>query len=132
MVISLLLFVGSQSLGSIKTILGDGINAIGLQICIYYCLAGLAVVVLYRKQLTLSVTNFILMGLWPLIGAIFMGYLFVKAIPNLNAATLWVGLGAMALGLIPMIYYWSKGNPYFEMPAKEDRIAVLEEFEVNL
>jgi amino acid transporter len=132
MIISLLLFVGSQSLGSIKTILGDGIDAIGLQICIYYCLAGLAVVVLYRKQLTLSVTNFIFMGLWPLIGALFMGYLFVEAIPGLNAATLWVGLGAMALGLIPMAYYWSKGNPYFDMPAKEDRVAVLEEFETNL
>jgi hypothetical protein len=78
------------------------------------------------------VSNFILMGLWPLIGAIFMGYLFVKAIPNLNAATLWVGLGAMGLGLIPMCYYWAKGNPYFDMPAKEDRVAVLEEFEQNL
>jgi hypothetical protein len=38
----------------------------------------------------------------------------------------------MALGLIPMSYYWAKKNPYFEMPAKEDRVAVLEEFEQNL
>jgi hypothetical protein len=38
----------------------------------------------------------------------------------------------MALGLIPMLYYWSKKNPYFEMPAKEDRHAVIEEFEQNL
>ncbi len=28
-----------------------------------------------------------------------------------------------------MTYYWSKKNPYFKMAAKEDRIAVLEEFE---
>ena len=61
------------------------------------------------------------MGLWPLIGAVFMAYLFVQSIPQLNAPTLWVGLGAMALGLIPMFYYWAKKNPYYEMPAKARR-----------
>lgn len=131
-VISLCLFIGGQFIGSISSILADGINAIGLQICIYYCLAGLAVVVLYRRQLLHSVSNFIFMGLWPFVGAVFMAYLFVKAIPTLNDASRWVGLGAMALGLIPMFYYWSKKNPYFDMPAKEDRVAVLEEFEQNL
>jgi FtsH-binding integral membrane protein len=95
-------------------------------------LAGLAVVALYRRQLFKSATNFIFMGLWPLVGAVFMAYLFVESIPQLNAPTLWVGLGAMALGLIPMFYYWAKKNPYYEMPAKEDRHAVLEEFEINL
>ena len=59
--------------------------------------------VLYRKQILLSPTNFIFMGLWPMIGALFMAYLFIKVIPGLNAETLWVGLGAMALGLIPML-----------------------------
>ena len=61
-----------------------------------------------------------------------MGYLFGEDIPQLNAVTLWVGLGAMGLGLIPMTYYWVKRNPYFDMPSKEDRHAVLEEFEKNL
>jgi amino acid transporter len=131
-VISLGLFIAGQSIGSVSKILTDGINAIGLQICIYYCLAGLAVVVLYRRQLLRSVSNFIFMGLWPFVGAVFMAYLFVKSIPTLNDASRWVGLGAMALGLIPMSYYWAKKNPYFEMPAKEDRVAVLEEFEQNL
>lgn len=131
-VFSLALFVGSQFVGSIDTILSDGIDAIGLQICIYYSLAGLAVVMLYRKQLFLSVTNFVFMGLWPLVGAVFMIVMFIKTIPELNGTTLWVGLGAMALGLIPMSYYWIKRNPYFDMPSKEDRIATLMEFEQNL
>jgi amino acid transporter len=131
-VFSLVLFVGSQFVGSLGTILTDAINAIGLQICIYYSLAGFAVVVLYRRQIFKSATNFIFMGLWPLIGALFMATMFVKTIPNLNGTTLWVGLGSMALGLIPMGYYWYKGNPYFDMPSKEDRHAVLQEFEVNL
>ncbi len=131
-VVSLGLFVGSQFFGSVESILTDAIDAIGLQICIYYCLAGLAVVALYRRQLLRSVTNFIFMGLWPLVGALFMAYMFIKSVPQSNAPTLWVGLGAMALGLIPMFYYWAKKNPYYEMPAKEDRVAVLVEFERNL
>jgi len=51
---------------------------------------------------------------------------------RINGVTLTVGLGAMALGLIPMTYYWMKGNPYFDLPTKEDRLAVIEEFEMNL
>ena len=130
--LSLVLFVGSQYIGSVSNILTDGFNAIGLQICIYYGLAGLAVVILYRRQLFKSVTNFIFMGLWPLAGAVFMGFIFTKVIPGLNTTTLVVGLGAMALGLIPMAYYWMKGAPYFELPSREDRHAVIREFEQNL
>ena len=131
-VISLLLFVGDQSLGSIANILSDGINSIGLQICIYYGLAGLAVVILYRRQLFNSVTNFIFMGLWPLVGADLHGRHVRQGHTHPRRHDLWVGLGAMALGLIPMFYYWSKKNPYYEMPSKEDRHAVVEEFEQNL
>jgi amino acid transporter len=134
-VISLLLFVFGQFIGSVSNILTDGIDAIGLQICIYYCLAGFAVVVLFRRQLLKSVNNFVFMGLWPLIGACFMGYMFYESVPGLwdsNPATVYIGLGAMALGLIPMFYYWSKKVPYFKMAPKEDRHAVIMEFEQNL
>jgi amino acid transporter len=131
-VISLFLFVGSQYIGSIATIMSSGYSAIGLQICLYYCLAGLSVVVLYRRQLFKSVTNFIFMGLWPLLGAVFMAFVFVKVIPKLDATTLWIGLGAIGLGLIPMAYYWAKGAKYYDLPSKEDRHAVLEEFVQDL
>ena len=133
--LSLLLFVGSSYIGSVYTILNDGVSAIGLQICIYYGLAGLSVVILYRRQLFKSVKNFIFMGLWPLLGAIFMGYIFYKSVLSLPKTTLVVGLGAMALGLIPIAYYWMKGNPYFKMPSSLDRHAQdleLREMELNL
>ena len=38
--------------------------------------------ILYRRQLFKSVNNFIFIGLWPLLGAVFMIYLFVKSIPD--------------------------------------------------
>ena len=131
-VISLALFVGSQYIGSVATILGDGYNAIGIQICIYYALAGFSVIVLYRRQIFKSAKNFIFMGLWPLLGAIFMTVVFFKVIPGLNTTTKIVGLGSMALGLIPMGWYWLQKAPYFEMPTKEDRHAILQEITQNL
>ena len=132
-VLSLGLFVGSQYIGSVSTILTDGYGAIGLQICFYYALAGLSVVILYRRHIFKSAKNFVFIGLWPLVGAVFMGYVFFKVIPGLDATTLWVGLGAMALGLIPMCYYWFVVRaPYFKMAAKEDRHVIIEELEQNL
>jgi hypothetical protein len=102
---------------------------LGLQIAIYYSLAGLSVVILYRKQIFTSVGKFIFMGLWPLVGALFMITMFIKVIPTLNGTTITVSMGAMALGLIPMFYYWSKGSPYFKMATKLERIAQIEEIE---
>jgi amino acid transporter len=128
-VLSLGLFVASQYVGSVGNILVDGYNAIAIQICIYYSLAGISVVILYRRQLFKSVNNFIFIGLWPLLGAIFMIYLFVKSLPELNHVELIVGLGSMALGLIPMAWYWYKGAPYFKMPDKLDRHAQLLELQ---
>ena len=131
-VISLALFVASQYIGSVYNILQDGYSAIGIQICIYYALAGFSVIVLYRRQLFKSVKNFIFMGLWPLLGALFMTVVFFKVIPPLNVTTKVVGLGSMALGLIPMAYYAWKKAPYFDLPTKEDRHAILQEIQQNL
>ena len=131
-VIGIGLFVGSQFVGSIGKIMTDAIAAIGMQIAIYYALAGFSVLVLFRKEMLKSVKNFIFMGLWPLIGAVFMTIMFFKVIPGLDTLTKWVGFGTLALGLIPMFWYWSQGHVYFKMPTKEERLAVLHEMEHNL
>jgi amino acid transporter len=131
-VIGIGLFVGSQFIGSIGKIMTDAIAAIGIQIAIYYALAGFSVLVLFRKEMRKSFKNFIFMGLWPLIGAVFMTIMFFKVIPGLDTLTKWVGFGTIALGLIPMTWHWSRGHVYFKMPTKEERIAVLHEMEHNL
>jgi len=112
--------------------MSDAIGAIGLQICIYYCFAAFAAVALFRKYIFKSVKNFIFMGLWPLIGGVFMAVIFVKVLPTLNGVTKSVGLGSIALGLIPMIWYWSRGHAYFKLPTKDERLAVAREIEMNL
>lgn len=112
-VVSLGLFIGSNYLGSLSTVLTDAISAIGLQIAIYYGLAGITAAVAFRKHLFESVSNFVMMGLWPVVGAGFMFWIFVKSIPSLGGTIDGVGLGAMGLGLIPLVWYWARGSAYF-------------------
>ncbi|MGA7362132.1 MAG: APC family permease [Candidatus Dormiibacterota bacterium] len=121
-VIVLALFVGANYIGSLSTVLSDAISAIGLQICFYYGLAGLSVVVLYRRHLLDSAHNFIFIGLWPLLGAIFMFVILGESVSSNAAATNWVGFGALALGLIPAGIFWSRGAAYFRRPPKEERV----------
>jgi amino acid transporter len=113
-VVSLGLFIGSNYVGSIGTILTDAISAIGIQIAVYYGLAGLTVVVAFRKILLRSVKNAILIGLLPLVGAVFMFWILGESIPSDGPVVVWVGFGGLAIGLIPLIAYWALGSPYFK------------------
>jgi amino acid transporter len=115
-IVSLGLFVGSNYIGSLSTILSDAISAIGLQICVYYGLAGVTVVVAFRKILFRSVKNLLMIGVWPFVGAVFMFYILGEFVATNtgNAVVIWVGLGGLAIGLIPMVIYWAMGSPYFK------------------
>lgn len=116
LVVSLALFVTSNFVGSISTVMTDAINALGIQIAIYYGLAGISVVLAYRKLVMRSFANFIFVGLWPLVGAVFLFVVLFEVVGGLSGLTLWVGFGSMALGLIPMAIYWAKGSRYFREP----------------
>ena len=116
-IVSLALFVASNFLGSVSDVLGAAISAIGLQIAVYYGLAGLAVVFAYRKALFRSVGNFVFIGAWPLLGAVFMFWIFIEAIPTLDLTAKVVGLGALAIGVVPMVWFWVKGASYYRTPA---------------
>jgi amino acid transporter len=121
-VISIGLLIASNYVGSVGTILSDAINAIGLQIAVYYGLAGFSVVILYRKLLFTKLSYFVFAGLWPLVGAIFMAVMFEQVLPSLNATTKIVGIGAILLGFVPMAIYWAKGRAYFRPPSPEERV----------
>ncbi|MFJ5997099.1 APC family permease [Streptomyces sp. NPDC092370] len=123
--VALLMFIASNALGSVGDILSDAISAIGLQIAVYYGLAGLAVVVAYRRMLLKSAADFVFGGLWPLCGALFMFWVFVESLGELNSAAVAIGIGGLAVGLIPMLWYWRQGSDYYR-PAKLDASRVVE------
>jgi len=111
--VSLILFVGSNFLGSVGQILSDAVSSIGLQIAFYYALAAIAVVVAYRRIVFKSVKNFIFIALWPGLGAIFMVWIFIAAIPASTPIVIAIGLGALVIGIIPIIVFWRKGKAYY-------------------
>ncbi|MFB7885434.1 APC family permease [Microbacterium sp. NPDC056057] len=128
LLVSLLLFVGSNFLGSVGDIMENAILSIGLQIAFYYTLAGVAVVVAYRRVLFHSVKNFLLIGLWPASGAVFMGWAFFASIPSNDPIVNWLGIGLIVLGIVPLALFYRKAKVYYsrrplEVPPELDKKA---------
>ena len=59
------------------------LGALALMIAFYYALSGVACVVYYRRELTKSIWNFVVIGVGPAVGALMLGYLFVEATRSL-------------------------------------------------
>ena len=121
----LLFFIGSQFISSVNDIAQAGVAAIGIQICFYYALAAISVIVLYRHHLLRNVQTFFLVGVWPALSGLFLIAVLIKVIPTLSHLALWVGVGTVAIGIIPMSIYWYKGADYFKSPTAEERRAQL-------
>ncbi|WP_282696355.1 APC family permease [Streptomyces sp. CC208A] len=123
-VAALVLFGAAAAAGSVQRILRDAVAAIGLQIAFYYGLAGIAAVVAYKTLLLRSLKNFLLGGVWPLFGSAFMLWAFVESLGELSTTALAIGLGGLALGLVPMTVYRLKGSGYYR-PARLDAARAL-------
>lgn len=118
----------------------DSITALSLLIAFYYAQAGIACVVYHRRQLTRSVSAFLLIGVGPLVGAGLLSWLLVRSIRDLadpaNSATgqawlgvgppLVIGVGVVLLGLVLMVVWRARDDRYWrERPGLAgDRIEV--------
>ncbi|MEU8677846.1 APC family permease [Streptomyces sp. NPDC048560] len=77
----------------------DSLTALSLLIAFYYALTGVACAVYYRRHLTESVRNFLLIGLGPLVGAGLLTWLLVRSVMDMSdpansySGTSWFGLG---------------------------------------
>ncbi|WP_418958147.1 APC family permease [Streptomyces tritici] len=114
---ALVLFGAAAAAGSVQSVLRDAVAAIGLLIAFYYALAGLAAVVAYRGLLRASVRDFVLGGVWPLLGSAFMLWVFAESLGALSGTSLTIGLGGLLLGLVPMVVYWRRGSAYYRPAA---------------
>jgi amino acid transporter len=63
------------------------IAAVGLAIAFYYGLSGFACVWYYRRYLTKSAKNFVLIGVLPLLGSLILTYVFIKTIIDASKAS---------------------------------------------
>jgi len=77
----------------------DSLTALSLLIAFYYALTGIACAVFYRRQLTHSVKNLVLIGVGPLIGSALLIWLLVESIGDLAdpdnsySGQAWLGVG---------------------------------------
>lgn len=129
-IVSLCIFVVSSFAHSVNTVLSDAISAIGLQIAVYYSLAGLAAVVAFRRIAFKSLSNLLLMFLFPLGGGLFMLFIFIESLTSgsLTSTDIWIGIGAIVIGIIPLGYYAWKGSPYLQEKPTLGRVLPDEEF----
>ena len=114
-----------------KSLLAALIGSIGLQIAFYYGLTGIACAWFYRRTLTSSLRHFVMRGLIPLVGGIFLFAMFVYAMVN-YAAPDWLtddddnnvtifGIGAVAVvgvlallvGFVLIVLQWWRAPAFF-------------------
>jgi amino acid transporter len=106
-----------------ETVLVDSLTAIGFPICFYYGFTGIACAWYYRRDLTESARNFLLLGVGPVLGGLMLFGIGIKAFfyywktENVESAPLlgitlpiWFGIGGMLLGVIIML----ASRPYFK------------------
>ncbi|WP_258177502.1 APC family permease [Streptomyces solincola] len=122
--VALVLFAAATTLGSVADIVAEAVRAMGLLVAFYYGLAGVAAVVAYRRTLLTSLRELLLGGVWPLLGAVFMLWVFFESLSALGTASVAIGLGGLAAGLVPMAWYWRRGSSYYR-PARLDAARAL-------
>ena len=93
----------SSNFPTVNVIIKDSVNAIGFQVAFYYSLAGMACAWHYRKTAFDSLGNFLLLFLWPLISALFLIFIAIYSIPTFDLTTNIVGLGGIAIGIVPLL-----------------------------
>ena len=111
-----------------QNILFDSIAALGLMIAFYYGLTGFACTIYYRRQLTRSLKNFLLIGVGPTLGGLMLVGIFVKSCwdlskpENSESGNSWLGLGPplvigvgfLLLGVVLMFVWQVRSRAFFE------------------
>jgi amino acid transporter len=92
-----------------NNLIGDAFTSLALTIAFYYGFTGYACVVYYRKHIFKSVRNFVMMGVVPLFGALFLTFVLVYAVityskPHSGYAKPFLGIGSpIAIALLTVV-----------------------------
>jgi amino acid transporter len=108
-----------------QNMLYDSIAALGLMIAFYYGLTGFACAWYYRRALTSSLRNLLVVGVGPTVGGAILLFVFLRSCLDLGRADagsttyfgvgspLVIGLGFLVLGAILMVVWRAAGHPEF-------------------
>ena len=118
---------GSTLISSVGSALEDVVSTLGLMAAIFYMLTACTAIWCYRHQITASATDFLLGGLLPGFGALFMAFVVVYSLASgsLNGVEIAFGVGLSLLGLVLSLISSRVGRaPYYTDPRSSygDRI----------
>jgi amino acid transporter len=124
--LSIIWTVGLLAFDPGQSVLNDSVTALGFAVCFYYGFTGLACAIYYRKDLFKSARRVFFVGFLPLLGAVLMFWIFVKAYQtdsgagyNYSAPLLGVqvpiviGVGGLLVGIVLMLASWPFMREYF-------------------
>jgi amino acid transporter len=101
--ISLTLVLTESYLPTVGTVMRDAVNTVGFQGALYYGLASFACAwgnrSVIRKGRPLEVLLYVV---WPVVSALFLGFVAIYSIPTFDLATNLIGLGGILLGVVPL------------------------------
>lgn len=124
--VSIIWTIFVMALNPAQNVLGDSVAAIGFAICFYYGFTGLACIIYFRRELTKSVRNFVLVGVVPFVGFVMLAYIFAKAFSDYSQAgfnyagpflgievPIVIGVGGLLLGVVAMLFAMVPYRDYF-------------------
>jgi amino acid transporter len=141
--ISILVYVGFVLIS--ENVLSDAVASLGLYIAFYYGLTGIACAVFYRRELTRSVKDLILVGIAPTIGGVILLVAMVKSIFDLSdtsesttgssvlglSVPLFVAIAVFVLGLVLMLAQYANDRTFFERRPEIARPGTLARIEAH-
>ncbi|MGY1710817.1 APC family permease [Geodermatophilus sp. SYSU D00758] len=106
----------------------DSLTALSLLIAFYYALTGIACAVFYRRRLTRSVKDLLLIGVGPVVGALLLLWLLVESLVDLAdpansySGQAWlgvgpplvIGVGIFVLGLVVMAVWRVRDGRFWQ------------------
>ena len=115
-----LALVGALLATSVQSAFTDVVDVSGLLFAIFYIGTALATITFYRRLVTSSLKELILVGVLPLASAGFLVWIVVKSLITAPAAQLWSLVGIVVVGVVLMaIARWSEKAPFFFLPRQQ-------------
>ena len=111
-VIGVLLLILSLGFPSVDAVMKASINAIGLEIALYYGMAGLACAWHFRHQARRHWRVALLAVLWPLMSVLVLWTAAAMAAMGMDGITLAIGLGGIAVGVVPLMLFRGRRLPH--------------------
>ena len=104
-IVSMALFILAATSSSVNAVLADSINAIGVEIAIFYGLSAIACATYYAGADRGEVLPFLLRRLWPIAAAAFVFAVAAGQVATAGLRANATVFGLLLVGIVPLLYY---------------------------